>query len=353
MILEAVTKESASKETTGQSQKSRGNSRALDQWRGFALLLVLISHGFYYTGQVYGIGRVGVNLFFFISGILVFRSLTGSSYKSALERTLAFWKKRFVRLFPAMAAYLIAMAPVVYFFQNLPNLPAGSDFHSYLQRAPLALIFAVNYHLNPMSLGHLWSVSVEMQFYILAPLILLLGGRSDKQRLGVWMGILLLLMAMGVRPLFQNYEEKYEFQVAAWPMMLGFLLEYQKAWITRLPRALMLAGIGFGIVLVLLSMVSMLAGMKLKGLVIGMGLAVFVPCFFCYVTGLSLPGRAGKILQWLGERTYSIYLWQQPLTLCGFLPNMLHPVGAALSTAVGAVWYHFLERPFLSAKRRN
>jgi hypothetical protein len=53
----------------------RGTSVALDQWRGLALVLVLISHGFFFSDCVHGIGRVGVNLFFFISGVLVFRSL--------------------------------------------------------------------------------------------------------------------------------------------------------------------------------------------------------------------------------------------------------------------------------------
>jgi peptidoglycan/LPS O-acetylase OafA/YrhL len=38
-------------------------------------MLVLISHGFYLTDRVHGAGRVGVNLFFFISGLLVYRSL--------------------------------------------------------------------------------------------------------------------------------------------------------------------------------------------------------------------------------------------------------------------------------------
>ena len=48
-----------------------GNSAALDQWRGLALVLVLISHGLFFTSRVPGervpgLGRVGVNLFFFI-----------------------------------------------------------------------------------------------------------------------------------------------------------------------------------------------------------------------------------------------------------------------------------------------
>src|SRR5207237_1796703 len=39
--------------------RSLGNSAALDQWRGLALVLVLISHGFYFTGRVHGVGRIG------------------------------------------------------------------------------------------------------------------------------------------------------------------------------------------------------------------------------------------------------------------------------------------------------
>ena len=58
-------------------------------------------------------------------------------------------------------------------------------------------------------------------------------------------------------------------------------------------------------------------------------------------------------MRWLGLRTYSIYLWQQPLTLCMFLPNFLHPVGALISVALGGIWFHFLERPFLSVNSRN
>lgn len=48
---------------------SRG-SVALDQWRGLALILVLLSHGFFFTGHVAGIGRIGVNLFFLYLGSL-------------------------------------------------------------------------------------------------------------------------------------------------------------------------------------------------------------------------------------------------------------------------------------------
>ena len=84
-----------------QTPPKRSNSLALDQWRGLALVLVLVSHGFHETGRVDGLGRVGVNLFFFISGILVFRSLTGASTSGSWTRSVSFWHRRFRRLYPA------------------------------------------------------------------------------------------------------------------------------------------------------------------------------------------------------------------------------------------------------------
>src|ERR1017187_3206295 len=84
------------------SEQDRLGSIALDQWRGLALILVLISHGFFFTDRVNGIGRVGVNLFFFISGILVFRSLSRAKAKTDWERAKSFWGRRLRRLYPAM-----------------------------------------------------------------------------------------------------------------------------------------------------------------------------------------------------------------------------------------------------------
>ena len=332
----------------------RENSIALDQWRGFALILVLISHGFFWTNHVNGAGRIGVNLFFFISGILVFRSLNGSRQTSALKRGLSFLKRRLIRLYPAMIAYLVAMIPIVYFFQHWPGVPPGSDLRNYFLELPYAVFYWIDNATRPcpISLGHLWSVCVEMQFYLLAPLIYFLGGKSEGQRLAIWIPILLLLMALGVSEVFRGYHEKYEFEVTVWPMMLGFCLEYKKSWARLLPPAWSLLAIRLGQILILVALVTMMLGVG-KSLVIATGAAVFVPCFLSYTTNRVFAGRFGQSLQWLGERTYSIYLWQQPLTLCGFLPNVLHPVGAVLSTGVGAAWYHLFERPFLSAKRRE
>ena len=343
---------SASATPLAATEQDRLGSIALDQWRGLALVLVLISHGFFFTDRVNGIGRVGVNLFFFISGILVFRSLSRTRAKSDLDRTKSFWWRRLRRLYPAMLTYTLAMLPIVWLFQHRPNLPPGSDVVAYVKTMPVVVAYAVNYFETPMSLGHLWSLACEMQFYLLAPIIYLLGGVTEKRRLAVFWFLLLVLMGMGMAQPFIG-KWKYHFEFAVWPMMLGFCCEYKRDWFRRIPGRWVTLLLWFSVGVCGAILGVTLFGMEMKPLVIATGALLLVPCLMAYLSGRPMIGIFGRVMQWLGERTYSIYLWQQPFTLCNFLPNTLHPVGALISVAVGGVWFHFFERPFLSTNRRK
>jgi peptidoglycan/LPS O-acetylase OafA/YrhL len=335
------------------SEQDRLGSIALDQWRGLALALVLISHGLYFTGRVEGIGRVGVNLFFFISGILVFRSLSRSRAASPWGMARSYWWRRLRRLYPALFAYALAMLPLAWLLQHRPNLTPDSDFGSYLKSLPLALTASINFSTGvPWSLGHLWSVACEMQFYLLAPLIFIAGGAAERQRNLVFGILLAVLMGLGLAQPFVG-GGKYHFESAVWPMMLGFCCEHKRDWLRRIPGFLVTlifwSGIGAGG----LSLLLMLFGLEMKLAVVAAGTLLLAPCFVAYLFGRPLPTFAGLWLKWLGERTYSIYLWQEPLTICNFLPNVLQPAGALVSVAVGGAWFHCFERPFLSSSRRK
>ncbi len=346
-------------EVSGEVQSGviQGNSSALDQWRGLALVLVLISHGLYFTDRVHGIGRVGVNLFFFISGVLVFRSLVKPRETTRWSVAAGFWKRRMKRLYPALAAYLVAMLPVTYLLQSRPGLLPNSDVWSYLRGVPFALVYTSNFWPvnGPMSLGHLWSLSCEMQFYLLAPIIFFLGGQTAIRRHLVWGTLLFILVGIGfVGPLLDTAgHHKYHFEMAVWPMMLGFCCEYRKDLFQRWPAAWTPIIVNFSLAVFGASIVLMLVGLQMKKLVIASGSFAFLPCFMAYVTGRPMPGPIGQALVWLGERTYSIYLWQQPFTICRYLPMLWHPVGAILAVLVGGIWFRIFERPFLSAKRKH
>lgn len=337
--------------------RSSKGSIALDQWRGLALILVLISHGFFFTDRVNGVGRIGVNLFFFISGILVYRSLNRTTGKSKWELAFYFWRRRLRRLYPALIAYVFVMVILVAMLQRRPDLPLYSDLYSYIRTAPYALTFLVNYHHNgAMALDHLWSVSCEMQFYLLAPVIFILGGNTPRRRMATFGGVTLLLAGIGlIYPLSGPHylDVKYHFEVAAWPMAFGVLCEFMKGWFLRIPRSVVKCVIGFGIAVPTAVMIVMFFGIEAKKLAIASGALLLFPCLLGYLFGLTVPGSLGRCLAWCGERTYSVYLWQQPFTLCGYLPLLLQPIGAVLSIFVGAWWFRYFERPFLSSKRSS
>jgi peptidoglycan/LPS O-acetylase OafA/YrhL len=334
----------------------RGTSVALDQWRGLALVLVLISHGFYFSECVHGIGRVGVNLFFFISGVLVFRSLAkprGSPWQTAA----GFLKRRMKRLYPALFAYAVLMILVTFAFQNVGDPALHLVPRNYFRNLPFAVTYLTNYWPvdSIRSLGHLWSLSCEMQFYLLAPVIFFLGGKTPTRRFVVWGIILLALITVGFfGPMLDAHGKyKYHFEMAVWPMMLGFCCEYRKDWCRRVPLSWARIAAGICFALFLVSFALMLAGYEMKKLVIACGAFVLVPCFFAYIYGCDLKGWPGRCLAWLGQRTYSIYLWQQPFTICNYLPALWHPIGAVVSTIVGEISFQFFERPFLTAARKK
>jgi peptidoglycan/LPS O-acetylase OafA/YrhL len=347
---------SAGPETKDPLVAGSNNSTALDQWRGLALVFVLISHGFYFTGRVNGLGRVGVNLFFFISGVLVFKSLTGHYDRTPWERTRHFWHRRARRLYPALAAYVLVMLPIVFALRHVPGAVTAS-MHYYLTSAPFALLYVINYWPvdAAWSLGHLWSLACEMQFYLLAPLIFLLGGKTSARRNLFWGTLLSALAFWGLigGTWVEGERYKFHFEVSAWPLMLGFYCEYRKDLFHRIPEEwfhwIILASIAaFGVMSAV-----MFCGYEMKYFVIAIGTFAFVPCFLAYLGNRTLGGLAGRVMTWLGERTYSIYLWQEPLTICDYLPHMLHPLGAIMASVIGGAWFRAFERPFLSPKRQR
>ena len=340
------------------SEPRSGASLALDQWRGLALLLVLISHGFYFTDHTAGAGRMGVNLFFFISGILVFRSLN-SARVGGWRLLLTFWWRRLRRLYPALVAYLLLMLLLLPLLQNIPTGLADADFKSFVHELPMALSYSIDYAQHvPPTMGHLWSLSVEVQFYFLAPLIYLLGQGNRTRQSWTFGVVLLIAMVYGfVYPLRITSGRletvRYRFEIAAWPMMLGFYCEFAKARLMRLRLAIVKPIFYLGLTALPLALLVMIAFPNAKLLVICLGTFLIAPCLVAYVFEMPFTGLTGDGLAWLGERTYSIYLLQQPLTIARFLPSILQPVGALASLFFGSMWFTCFETPFLSKSREK
>lgn len=155
--------------------------RALDGLRGFAVLLVVLSH--FLPDDAPG-GFLGVDLFFVLSGFLITSLLVaewGSSGRIALGN---FWIRRARRLLPALLVVLVAVGLVGMFTASRPEMhQLGLDgLASLFYVANWRFIasgqsYVMEFVVTAVSpLRHMWSLAIEEQFYLLWPLVALAAG---------------------------------------------------------------------------------------------------------------------------------------------------------------------------------
>ncbi len=147
--------------------------RPLDGLRGVAILLVVLRH---YGLQTFpGGGIVGVDLFFVLSGFLITSLLLAEHRASGAIDLGHFYLRRALRLYPALYA-MLALFLIV-------SAATGGRDGSSLGRAFVGAGFGSVYVYNwaaaaqvhlPAALGPLWTLSIEEQFYLVWPLVLLL-----------------------------------------------------------------------------------------------------------------------------------------------------------------------------------
>lgn len=149
----------------------------MDGLRFLAVFMVLIEHFAYFIGNKIHAGFFGVDLFFVISGFLITEGLLNERGSEIKESLIRFYKKRFLRIFPIY--YLMLF--LAWFFSD-----------SFKDVSVWAFTYTINYYPSvtgkevPELFAHLWSLSVEEQFYIFWPfIVLLVPERSLPYFLGV------------------------------------------------------------------------------------------------------------------------------------------------------------------------
>jgi peptidoglycan/LPS O-acetylase OafA/YrhL len=174
------------------SSRSEGRLPFLDGIRAFAVAAVLLFHG-----GVPGIGGglLGVDVFFVLSGFLITCLLCGEYSRSATIRLGRFWAGRARRLLPALFILLLGVALYTWIFRNT------LDVSSIRGDALATLLYFANWHFvltgqsyfnqgtTPSPLLHMWSLSVEEQYYLVWPLIALFVLRLRGARGVAWVAL--------------------------------------------------------------------------------------------------------------------------------------------------------------------
>ncbi|MDC0740460.1 acyltransferase family protein [Polyangium mundeleinium] len=136
----------------------------LDGLRAVAVVLVLLYHQ-----QLVGFGWAGVQIFFVLSGYLITKILHRTRSAPLSQYLRNFYGRRALRIFPLYYAYLLALGLAAAFGVAPPDLRSG---------LPFAVTYTYNFYhagsgfVHSKLLTHLWSLSVEEQFYLVWPLFL-------------------------------------------------------------------------------------------------------------------------------------------------------------------------------------
>ena len=347
----------------------------IDALRAIAVLAVFLYHAG--VGWMPG-GFLGVDVFFVISGYLI-TSLLLSEFRRAGRVSLwKFWLRRARRLLPAVGV-LIAVTMVVAAIvvpEQMPQL-RGDAISSLGYFANWHFIFAHQSYFEqfqrPSLFRHLWSLSVEEQFYLFWPLVFAAGmSLFGRRRLlvGVLAGALASVALAWI--LFQPGTEVSRVYYGTDTHAVGLLAGVALAMVWS-PLGLRRGTPGrwagplldvVGVVAIAFVVLSFLR-VHDYDLALYHGGYLWLALFTALLVAvLAHPAaRLGGLLAqppavWLGLRSYSFYLWHWPvlvLTRPGIDVSMpkgvLVPLQLAAVLALSDLSYRFVERPFASGGR--
>lgn len=291
--------------------------------RALAVCLVLVFH---VRKSFFPNGYLGVDIFFIISGFVLAPQLSQMYSSAFLEQTrkmLVFLSKRVKRLIPAFTVCVILSSVLLHIFSSISQLkPAlGQALWSFLFLGNLgAGSLSGNYfNPNPNPFLHLWSLSAEWQVYLFFPLVFLGLSLLFKRKIDLNLTLIFLIALSLQFALFQSEENPlfsyYSPFTRVWQFAFGFLVFLRlNNWSpTKLLTNL------FRIIL-LLSIVVLASQLQLSE--IQASLIVVLTFTSAVFSNLQKLGAIGFCLEWIGNRSYSIYLFHLPLIyIAVYSPN--------------------------------
>lgn len=313
-------------------------SPALDGIRALAALIVAVYHARFpgLTG-----GFFGVDVFFVLSGYLITRLLVNEHARETDIRLNHFILRRVRRLLPALLLMLLA------YLLTAPWLFPEVAFSKHLRDALLSATYMANYATalgaSVSVLGHVWSLAVEMQFYLLWPLILF-GLLRLPRPVAMKLILALYLLATALRWWGGEHLATWAFyprtETHCSGLLLGCLLGYAGVTIHRY-----WAVVGLFVLFFAMTFFSStwMPTVRYGFTIVEIGAAMLI---------LAQPiWLGGVVLAWLGRMSYGLYLWHYPIMRLlrerdkWDWPEVLL-VGAGLGLLFAVLSHYLLERRF-------
>lgn len=313
---------------------------SLDGLRAISILLVVFGHlarrmhgpEFFWEG--YPI--IGVRIFYVISGYLITHILLKEQERSGTVNLRDFYIRRAFRIFPAALVFLVIVTAFNWGWLRWYHIAA-------------AFLYLVNFDFTrPWIFGHLWSLSVEEQFYFLWPSVL---KRWYKHALVIIVGVIVFtpcyeVLLYYVKAVPQHF---FTFPAVADNLAVGCLLAIVAP---RMPRIPSYAAVAMFLVVGLAPLFSAHSVSRTLFLVL-----ILRPAMQFSIAGVLLhvvqaPPRFlnFSMVTWLGRISYSLYLWQQPF--CD-APSTHSGYMVLLAVGCACLSYYLVEQPMLRMREKK
>jgi peptidoglycan/LPS O-acetylase OafA/YrhL len=331
---------------------------SLDGLRAFSIIAVIAGHlsgtrgWLVHTETTFttSLGRLGVTVFFVISGFLITSLLLSERKRYGTISLKLFYARRALRIVPAFGAFVLAMALLSHLgWVELRRLDVIT-----------ALTWTMNFNLSrSWVVGHIWSLSVEEQFYLLWPFVIymLSVGSARAVAIGVFCLAPIATIAMRVLAPHSPIRDLPVFMAVYDAIAVGCFVAMtrdkllQTHWwrfMTLPPLAPFLTALvvaisfysGYTLIYVFATPVALV------------GVAMIVEGSTRWQKGIGFRILNSRMIVWIGLLSYSLYLWQQPfLNRAGTSVWTGFPLNILATLALAVASYYLVEMPTLSLRR--
>ena len=316
--------------------------------RALSVLFVLFYH---FKIPYINNGFVGVDIFFVISGYLmtsiIFRGFNQNTFK-----LLKFYIGRFKRIVPALILLVIVLFVFSYF--NFLSIIYLRVTHEIVYA--LSFISNINYfreigYFDVIAYKkwflHTWSLSVEFQFYLIYPLVLIILKKLFNKNTLKWFVLLSFILSL-VSSIYQSYVNPsasyFLLQNRAWQLLAGGLVYL---FPMKIKRANL---VQYATVILLIIFIMLPSFKNIWGGFISI-VPIFLAVLFLYANSSNTYLAKNRVVYYIGLWSYSIYLWHWVIVVFLFQYRLLSnsyyvAIGIVLSILFGAISYNTVERNF-------
>jgi peptidoglycan/LPS O-acetylase OafA/YrhL len=323
----------------------------LDGIRALSIILVILCHALNGVTTWSQYGAFGVESFFVLSGFLITWLLCVEEDKRGAVSLPSFYARRALRILPPAFLYIAAA--------SLLGVLGWADL---ARNEPFYAAFFVR-NLMPNGgphLAHFWSLAIEEQFYLLWPVVFLLL-RSDRRRL-VFTALLIIVAPFWRHAMYAAaggamWVNSGRFDLRYDALMVGCCLAllrhdgaFRRLAMNRVIKSTPVAVVALG------AIVAGCAGLPIPAFSASLsfiGVAAFINFSVERPNGVIGAFLNWRPMVWIGQLSYSLYLWQQIFCWHSKLPWLgQFPQNIFAAFIAAALSYYLLETPLAGVRRR-